>query len=161
MTVLLPRRSRAAAGRPAPGCRPAARPGPRGAFRTARAGAAVLLALTLAGCGGGDSDPADPPTTTPTTTTTGEPTMDPHDDPTTLAVNDLASRLDLTPEDVTVVGTEEVDWRDGSLGCAQKGMSYTQAIVPGLRITLKADGREYAYHQGRSKAPFLCENPTQ
>ena len=159
MTVPLPRRS-GPAGHRAPLRRSTPRPGPRGALRTAGAGAAVLLVLCVAGCGDGESDPL--ATTTPQpTTTSGEPSMDPHSDPTTVAVNDLATRLDLTPEDVTVVGTEEVDWRDGSLGCAQKGMSYTQAVVPGLRITLEADGREYAYHQGRSKAPFLCENPTQ
>jgi hypothetical protein len=41
-----------------------------------------------------------------------------------------------------------VEWRDGSLGCAQAGMMYPQVITPGYRIVLSADGVKYEYHTG-------------
>lgn len=160
MTVLKDRVAPRAGSTPSYDSAAAGAPRP-GSFRTVWAGAVVLLSVALGACGQEDGDPQGSSTPQPTTTTTQEPTVKPHDDPTTVALNDLATRLDLTPEEISVVSTEEVEWRDGSLGCAQKGMAYTQAIVPGLRITLAADGQEYAYHQGRSKAPFLCEHPTQ
>ncbi len=76
------------------------------------------------------------------------------------AVADLASRLDVDEADVTVVSVEEVTWRDGSLGCAEEGMMYTQALVDGSRIALDVDSKRYEYHQGQGRV-FLCEKPTQ
>ena len=81
--------------------------------------------------------------------------------PARLAVADLAARLGVAESDVVVDSVEEVTWRDGSLGCAEKGMMYTQALVDGSRITLSVDGRRYEYHSGGRRAPFLCERPTQ
>lgn len=77
------------------------------------------------------------------------------------AVDDLAQRLGVRAADVELVAVEEVTWRDGSLGCAQPGMSYAQALVEGSRITLRAGERTYEYHSGGSGAPSLCEEPTQ
>jgi hypothetical protein len=120
---------------------------------------ALLLGVLAAGCAQQSDDPPTPPTTdgpSPTETTVPE-----HSDSVQTAIADLAARLEIEENEVEVVGTEEVTWRDGSIGCAEKGMSYTQAIVPGLRITLRVDGVEHEYHQARDKAPFLCERPTQ
>lgn len=78
---------------------------------------------------------------------------------TELAVADLAARLEIAPAEVEVLRVEEVTWRDGSLGCPQPGMFYTQALVDGARIVLSARGRRYEYHQGGRRAPFLCEHP--
>jgi hypothetical protein len=44
-----------------------------------------------------------------------------------------------------VVSTEEVEWPDGCLGIQQEGLMCTQAIVPGYRIILEANGREVEY----------------
>jgi len=77
------------------------------------------------------------------------------------AVADLARRLDVPEEEVVVDRVEEVTWHDGSLGCAEKGTMYTQALVDGSRITLRAGERTYEYHAGGGRAPFLCERPTQ
>lgn len=75
------------------------------------------------------------------------------------AVTDLASRLGLDPGQITVVSWEEVTWRDGSIGCPQPGMVYTQALVNGSKIVLEVDGVEYHYHQGGNRDLFLCEQP--
>jgi hypothetical protein len=75
------------------------------------------------------------------------------------AVLDLAARLGIEPDQVTVVRVEEVTWRDSSLGCPKPGRSYLQVLTDGQRIVLEAGGRIYEYHSGRQRAPFLCEDP--
>ncbi|WP_143465887.1 hypothetical protein [Kribbella sp. ALI-6-A] len=72
---------------------------------------------------------------------------------------DLAGRLGVPVEQVTVVSTEEVTWPDSSLGCPQPGMNYAQVLTEGTRTILSADGRQYSYHSGPRRPPFLCENP--
>jgi len=77
------------------------------------------------------------------------------------AIADLAARLHLDAKDITVVRAVAVTWRDGSIGCAQPGMAYTQALVSGHLIELLAEGETYRYHQGGSRAPFYCDHPTE
>jgi hypothetical protein len=74
------------------------------------------------------------------------------------AMADLASRL---PADalIGVTVAHELTWPDGSLGCPEPGMTYTQALVPGYRIELTADGVVYEYHGATGQDPFLCETP--
>jgi hypothetical protein len=76
-----------------------------------------------------------------------------------LAKEDLAERLGIPIGEIAVVHIQEVTWRDGSLGCPQPGMFYTQALVNGTLLQLEHDGIIYQYHSGGSGAPFLCENP--
>ena len=76
-----------------------------------------------------------------------------------VAIDDLTGRLEIEPDDITLVTFERLTWRDGSLGCPKPGMMYTQALVEGWRAILEADGVQYAYHAGRDDVPFLCENP--
>lgn len=66
------------------------------------------------------------------------------------AVADLAGRLAISPEDVTVLDVSEVRWPDGSLGLPEPGMVYTKAIVRGLRIVLGALDRAFEYHSAMS-----------
>ena len=122
---------------------------------------ALSVTLVLAACG----------TDRATTDNQEEPGMSPSESsgsaspaPTGLAreaVADLARRLDVAEDDVVVESVEEVTWRDGSIGCAEPGMMYTQALVDGSRITLRVDGETYEYHSGGRRGVFLCENPTQ
>lgn len=125
------------------------------------------------------SAPAESSTTEPPELTEGTPAVEgeappateskpgatprePSDHPNPLvrkAVDDLAGRLDITVGEVTVVGIESVTWPDGSMGCPQPGMSYTQALVDGSRIELQVAGTTYWYHSGGVRDPFLCENP--
>ena len=77
------------------------------------------------------------------------------------AVDDLATTLGVDAGEVEVVSVEEVTWRDGSRGCAEPGMSYTQALIDGSRITLRAGGQTYEYHSGGSQPPARCDKPTE
>jgi hypothetical protein len=76
------------------------------------------------------------------------------------ATQDLATRLKISPEEISLLDVTSVVWRDGSLGCPQPGMMYTQALVEGMRIRLSVGEVIYHYHSGRSGQPFLCENPS-
>lgn len=59
--------------------------------------------------------------------------------------------------DVAVISAENVRFKDGSLGCPQPGVQYTQALVNGMRVVVEADGRRYDYRFGNGDAPTLCE----
>jgi hypothetical protein len=73
------------------------------------------------------------------------------------AEEDLARRTGIAIDQMTVLEVQPVTWPDGSLGCPQPGMAYTQVTVDGLLIRLHAGGRGYEYHSGGPRAPFLCE----
>ncbi len=54
---------------------------------------------------------------------------------------------------------EEVEWSDGSLGCPEPGMMYTQAIVPGYKLTFSDGSRTYEVHTGEDGTPAIwCDN---
>ena len=119
----------------------------------------VLLIVVTAACGAG----TEPTATTVATTTTSEgetTTMSPTQgeglpivEP---AVTDLARRLGVEATEIEVVTAERVTWPDGSLGCPEPGMSYTQALVEGSKVALGHGGRVYLYHAGTDDEPFLC-----
>ncbi|HID53851.1 MAG TPA: hypothetical protein EYP41_17665 [Anaerolineae bacterium] len=73
-----------------------------------------------------------------------------------MAKEDLSQRLDIPPEEIELIDYEEVQWRDGSLGCPQPKMRYIQVITPGYRIQLNAQGQMYNYHGAANREPFLC-----
>jgi hypothetical protein len=76
------------------------------------------------------------------------------------ATEDLAGRLNIPAEQIQLIDIASVVWSDGSMGCPQPGMFYTQALVEGLRIRLGVGERIFHYHSGRNQPPFLCENPS-
>lgn len=58
------------------------------------------------------------------------------------------------------VSTEAVTWSDGSLGCPQPGQTYTQALVAGWRLVVRAKGREAVYHASQRGQWLLCTGGT-
>jgi hypothetical protein len=141
----------------------------------------MLVAIVIAGCAADDAGSASLPTNPDTTTSSpgaasSGTSIDPGDgigdgsggselpviapelsDEVDAAVADLRDRLG-TDEVIEVVVAHELTWPDGSLGCPQSGMSYTQALVPGYRIELAAGDQIYEYHGASGVDPFLCEN---
>ena len=61
--------------------------------------------------------------------------------------------------EIEVVLAEAVTWSDGSIGCPEEGMVYTQALVPGYRVSLDIAGEEIHYHAGNDGQFFPCGNP--
>jgi hypothetical protein len=72
------------------------------------------------------------------------------------ALEDAARRSGLPVERLRVVEAALVTWPDGSLGCPQDGMAYTQALVRGYRILIQAGEAVLDYHAGSSGKPFYC-----
>jgi hypothetical protein len=68
----------------------------------------------------------------------------------------LAIRLEVEPETIAVIEARYVTWRSGAMGCPEPDMMYTQALVPGYRILLRAGKEVHAYHGARGSAPFFC-----
>jgi hypothetical protein len=74
------------------------------------------------------------------------------------ALVDLARRLKVPEDQIEVLEVEKVSWPDGSLGCPQPDVMYTQALVEGHRIVLGHGERVFLYHSGGDAPPFLCES---
>ncbi len=75
------------------------------------------------------------------------------------AIRAHAERMGVDVDQVTVEGFAEVMWSDGSIGCPQPGMMYTQALVPGLQLVLGVDGELASYHAAKGKPFSHCANP--
>jgi len=72
-------------------------------------------------------------------------------------IADLALRAGVSAEAIAVVSSEAIVWNDGSLGCPQPDVVYTQALVPGYQIILEAGGQKFDYHTSERNF-VLCEN---
>jgi hypothetical protein len=125
-----------------------------------RVSVVLVVAGLLVACGNDESGAGGTPSMTPTSRSSQSPESPaPSGGPVDQAKADLTKRLGVDPAQVTVISSAEVTWRDGSLGCPEPGMYYTQALVPGTQTILEVDGKQYHYHSGGQRAPFLCENP--
>ncbi|MFZ2650967.1 MAG: hypothetical protein WA210_12775 [Burkholderiaceae bacterium] len=72
------------------------------------------------------------------------------------ALDDAAGRSKREVSALVVASAERVMWSDGSLGCPQPGMGYTQALVPGYRIRIQAGSETLEYHASARGKPFYC-----
>jgi hypothetical protein len=70
---------------------------------------------------------------------------------------DVVERTSATQEAVVIIRDQEVVWSDGSLGCPQPGVFYTQALVPGYWVVLQVGGEEYDYRASEQGFFVLCE----
>ncbi len=73
---------------------------------------------------------------------------------------DASERAGVDEDEIELMRGEAVTWTDGSLGCPEPGMMYTQALVDGYHVVLDAGGQELDYRVDRSGGFRLCENPT-
>jgi len=69
---------------------------------------------------------------------------------------DLAARLDLELDAVTLSGATPVTWRSSALGCPKPDTQYMQSLVPGVLIMLRVDNTAYRYHAAPGLEPFFC-----
>jgi hypothetical protein len=69
---------------------------------------------------------------------------------------DAARRTGQPAAAFELISAESVTWSDGSLGCPQPDVLYTQALVPGYRIVLRGPSEEMDYHASARGALVLC-----
>ncbi len=55
----------------------------------------------------------------------------------------LSQKLGIAVDQVSFVSADAVDWSDSCLGLGGPAESCMQAIVPGYRVTLAAEGKQY------------------
>jgi hypothetical protein len=128
--------------------------------------ALLLVALVALGCGGGEDDRSpDDGTTTPPGGGADAPIAPTDDlaaleDEIALAIADAAATAGVDASEVALVSAEMVTWSDGSLGCPEPGMVYTEALVDGYRIVVEVAGARVDYHGALDSAPFRCDDPT-
>jgi hypothetical protein len=72
---------------------------------------------------------------------------------------DVEAQSGIRQEEFAVVRAEAVVWNDGSLGCPEPGMMYTQALVDGYWVVLEQGGQTYDYRATTRGYFRLCENP--
>ena len=106
---------------------------------------AGLPAIVLLGCSAaGGAAPAAPP---------GADGMAPT---VQAALDDAIRRTGKPAAALKVVSAERVTWRDGSLGCPEPGLMYSQALVPGFRIRVDAGADALDYHADKRGELRLC-----
>lgn len=104
----------------------------------------VVLTLMLAACA--PQKPTEPPTIIIEQPTQTGSEMTPAE---IAALTVLSETLDLPADEITLVSTEAVTWRDGCLGIVRIDVMCTQAEVPGYKIIFEANGNEYEVHTNR------------
>ncbi len=71
----------------------------------------------------------------------------------------LAAKLSVPIEQITTVTLSPAQWRDSSLGCPERGMIYTPALVPGYEVKLRDADREHVVRVGGGRA-VICSTQT-
>ena len=67
-----------------------------------------------------------------------------------------AARAKVGRDKLVIVRAEPVVWNDGSLGCPEPGMMYTQALINGYWVVIEAAGQTYDFRVGRGGSFQLC-----
>jgi len=62
------------------------------------------------------------------------------------AITAVSKTLNVPPGQITLISTEAVEWPDGCLGVHRIDVMCTQAVVPGFKMMLEANGRTYEVH---------------
>lgn len=71
---------------------------------------------------------------------------------------DAAARSGLDDSALAIIQDQAVVWPDGSLGCPQPGMMYTQALVDGYHVLVQAGETVLDYRATQRGSFVLCEN---
>lgn len=70
---------------------------------------------------------------------------------------DASQRSGLPAEQLVVTRAESTTWNDGSMGCPEPGMMYTQALVDGYRIVVQAGDQAIDYRAGSNGTWRICK----
>lgn len=140
----------------------------RAAWPAAVAGAACLVPA-LAGCTthepAGDQGAAPPPDFVAppaprqdagAPVTNGEAQELPPAEMLASALADASHRSGVAETELVIEKSRRVTWNDGSLGCPQPGMNYTQALVPGWHLVVRAGERTFDYRAADRGRFMLC-----
>jgi len=123
-------------------------------MRRATSAIGAGLAMLLAACAATSGPTA--PTGSPASSAPERPRNPTLESVTEAVLADAAKRTGLKPSELAVERAEAVTWADGSIGCAEPGVNYTMAPVPGYRIRVRAGEQVLDYHASRRGYFVLC-----
>lgn len=130
----------------------------------------ATLILLLAACAETSPRESDAETAAESTPTSTPPSTSPTDGATMGDVDQAmidalmeqaAQETGTSADEIEVVRAEAVTWSDGSIGCPEEGMGYTQALVAGYRVVLDVAGEEIHYHAGQDGRFRACDDPQE
>ncbi len=78
-------------------------------------------------------------------------------EPAAAAREDLAQRLSMDEADIEITQVEERTWSDSCLGLGGPAESCLQALTPGFRVELVAQGGTYFYRTDQTGASVRIE----
>jgi hypothetical protein len=67
-----------------------------------------------------------------------------------MARDDLAGRLGIDPQQVSITSYEAVTWSDACIGIYEPGIMCAMVLTDGYRVWLQAEGQPCLYHTGWS-----------
>ena len=70
------------------------------------------------------------------------------------AQQQLARRLEVDPQSVSVLSAEAVDWPDSCLGASDAGEMCAAVITPGFNIVMDVGGKQYILHTNADGSDF-------
>lgn len=73
-----------------------------------------------------------------------------------LILKEAAALSKVDRAQLVIARAQSVVWNDGSLGCPEPGMEYTQALVNGYWIIIEAAGKKYDFRVGSGGSFRLC-----
>ena len=128
-----------------------------------------LLSLVLGSCGvsraGTEQAPELPPSEdSPENPLQSGQTLEPTEMPSTpnvekfvaLTKENLAKRLGIELDKISLVKTAEKLWLNSAIGCPRPGVFYPTGRVPGFQIWLDVEGTEYIYNTDFNGTVILC-----
>jgi hypothetical protein len=62
------------------------------------------------------------------------------------SIDFVATAQAISPDALTLVSVEAVEWPSAALGCPQPEMVYAAVITPGYRIVLETEDARYVVH---------------
>ena len=126
--------------------------------------AATILVLIVAACSAGAGATAPPASHTRPPVVTLPPSASPSSETSIVpdelldpVLADAAQRTAADPSAIQVVQATSTTWNDGSLGCPERGVMYTQAIVDGYRLIVEANGQKLDYRVPVQGGFKICE----
>src|SRR5262245_51678203 len=71
-------------------------------------------------------------------------------------LKEAAALAKVAREKLVILRAQPVVWSDGSLGCPEPGMMYTQALINGYWVVIEAGGRTYDFRVDAGGRFHLC-----
>lgn len=75
-----------------------------------------------------------------------------------VARKDLATKLSVNEKSIVILQITEMEWTDGCLGLGGPAESCLQALVPGFKVKMLAQGETYIYRTDKTGATIKEED---